>query len=211
VAPAAPFNGIDWNGDGVIAAPNTAWLLEGDQCLVFFLGGVPSGTGGLRGFSSNPRNPADATNTKQYFEFSTKNLKLRAAAAYNGFNTYTATDNNAVNAAGAVGFPSYTDPFGSKPYVFFSASNRKNGYLPFFATLHDCGTLTGTTFVPYRDTQISPTQFSCHQPTGFQIISAGYDKLYGGGGLTGGNTGSGTPDGDNITNFSNGQISGLSN
>ena len=49
---------VDWSGDGV---PNGPWLLEGDQCLVFFLGGIPVSSGGVlgtEGFSTNPAVPA---------------------------------------------------------------------------------------------------------------------------------------------------------
>src|SRR5262245_38665891 len=33
-----PGAGIDWNGDGQVQGD---WVLEGDECLVFFLGGLP--------------------------------------------------------------------------------------------------------------------------------------------------------------------------
>jgi len=58
--------GIDWTGDGVVptGAANTAnrMILEGDQCLVFFLGGIPipGATLGVAGFSTDPRDPAKA-------------------------------------------------------------------------------------------------------------------------------------------------------
>src|SRR5207248_1877045 len=56
--------GIDWNGDNTIQ-PGAAgvYVLEGDQCLVFFLAGIPGNyPPGLppncTGFSTNPSNPA---------------------------------------------------------------------------------------------------------------------------------------------------------
>jgi type II secretory pathway pseudopilin PulG len=58
----------DWNGNGQF--DNTTFCLSGDECLVFFLGGIPTGeprdnaairTGqgppGILGFSKNPVNP----------------------------------------------------------------------------------------------------------------------------------------------------------
>src|SRR5262245_19033509 len=61
--------GIDWNGNGGIDAPNGGGdvILEGDQCLVFFLGGIPdnlSAVPNCRGFSTNPANPAAATSDR---------------------------------------------------------------------------------------------------------------------------------------------------
>ena len=64
--PNVPF--IDWNGDG---KPNEELFLEGEQCLVFHLGGIPvysppnspplanvAGAITMVGFSNNPQNPA---------------------------------------------------------------------------------------------------------------------------------------------------------
>src|SRR5262249_56545769 len=82
--------GIDWNGNGTI--DTTVEILEGDQCLVFFLGGIPAPSTASHallttpptysypantppaclGFSSNPKNPADTTVDRigPFFEFS---------------------------------------------------------------------------------------------------------------------------------------------
>ena len=66
--PAASQFFYDWNGNGVY--DSGAYLLSGDECLAFFLGGIPTGephdnsairTGqgppGCLGFSKNPINP----------------------------------------------------------------------------------------------------------------------------------------------------------
>ena len=206
-------NGIDWNGDGVIAPLNTPWTLEGDQCLVFFLGGIPS-NGGMSGFSNNPRDPSNTSNRTSTYTFKASNLKLRSTSPpgspFNGFQPYDpAVVNNGNTTGGTNGFPSYTDSFGARPYLYFSAFNRKNGYLPFFGTYHDTQSITGATFLPYRDTQASPTVFTYYQPSGFQIISAGYDKVFGNGGERYQPAPGWVADLDNITNFSNGQLSGL--
>jgi prepilin-type N-terminal cleavage/methylation domain-containing protein len=186
---------IDWNNNGSLDGP---WLLEGDQCLVFFLGGI----GGTQGFASNPQNPVPAasnTNTKTYFEFPAARLMS---------NT---------NPAGQNGFPSFSDPF-KVPYAYFSTNGVKNGY-----NAGDCTTLMNTifpassatatspNFIPYRDTGTS-----FFRPTGFQIVSAGYDNVFGIGSaggvvLTAGTyDASSSPDADNLTNFNQGVLSGFS-
>jgi general secretion pathway protein G len=50
----------DFNGNGTL--DTTPYVLDGRECLVFFLGGVPNYTaagfaGGMSGFSRNPQNP----------------------------------------------------------------------------------------------------------------------------------------------------------
>src|SRR4051812_46462950 len=51
--------GIDWNGNGQIESGDL--ILEGQHCLVFFLGGIPTPpntSAGCLGFSTDPVNPA---------------------------------------------------------------------------------------------------------------------------------------------------------
>ncbi len=111
---------INWAGNG---NPINE-ILEGDQCLVFFLGGVPwdPGSGTLNaagGFSVDTRNPAGITSgagvVPPLFTFDPSRLKV-----INGSN-----------------FPSYLDPFGipnasttqyGAPYVYYSSYNFPNGY-----------------------------------------------------------------------------------
>jgi prepilin-type N-terminal cleavage/methylation domain-containing protein len=56
-----PGNGFwyDFNGNGVMDSP---YILQGDECLVFFLGGIPfqdslTGSFGMTGFGKDPVNP----------------------------------------------------------------------------------------------------------------------------------------------------------
>lgn len=177
---------IDWNGDGTIAPAGTAWTLEGDQCLVFFLGGIPTNGGG---FSSNPTNPASTTGRgARFYEFQATRL------AANG------------NPASGSGFLSYIDPWNTHPYVFFSSNGKKNGYSAtdcnWVMTNSNGGLSWGG---PYQDTATS-----FFFPTGFQIISAGQDGLYGvGGRLTQGGLIDGAPgDADNMVNFLDSQLGG---
>jgi len=201
-------HGIDWNGDNTIAPLNTAWTLEGDQCLVFFLGGIPAG-GATRGFSSNPRNPADTNNSSPRFEFKANRLRLRSANAFNGFLRCDPLHGNPTNTAGDVGFPSFLDPFTYRPYIYFSAYGQRAGY-NFFGT-SDCATFGISPYIQVAanpPTMPNPTYF---QPGEFQIVSAGADRTFGAGGLVSALIGTSSPDADNVTNFSNGQISNTNN
>jgi prepilin-type N-terminal cleavage/methylation domain-containing protein len=200
-ATASPFAanaGIDWNNNARIdGGPVT---LEGDQCLVFFLGGIPvaqpNGTYAADGFGKNPQNPVTAPRSGSTFEFKTSRLTTRR------FNT---------NSGSQAGFPSYYDPYflgigepdPFHPYAYYSSYGRKNGY-----NNGDCATLMSpVAHDPYRDTATT-----YYQPTGFQVISPGADRRFGVGGLApSAATAIGQPDADNVTQFSNGQMSNVNN
>src|SRR5262249_30626286 len=107
----APGTRLDWNGDGQIAGD---WVLEGDECLVFFLGGVPcrsAGVNGCLGFSADPDNPirpprGNETRVSPFYEFRCNRLK---------------------DVHGR-GFFSYLDPYYQQPYAYFSAARYgRNG------------------------------------------------------------------------------------
>ena len=181
--------GIDWNGNGQIDGDGTnspAWLLEGDQCIVFFLGGIPQ-NGFPSGFATNPGNPAahvanPAVPTRTYFEFPVDRL------ISNG------------NTAAGQGFKSFADQWKELPYVYYAARNgTKNAY-----NAGDCPTLTTAAGAhPYQD-----KTGSFFQPTGWQIISAGRDKKFGTvTTLTKGGLPQTDPDGDNMVNFIGGALS----
>jgi prepilin-type N-terminal cleavage/methylation domain-containing protein len=100
----------DWNGNGSIDPGEL--VLEGQHCLVFFLGGIPTAPGGTdncTGFNSNRATPAAPGGTRRgpYFEF--KSSRLRR---------------------GAAGFFSYLDVWEGQPYAFFSATKAGNDYTP---------------------------------------------------------------------------------
>jgi general secretion pathway protein G len=169
----AQFN--DWSGDGV---PNGPWLLEGDQCLVFFLGGIPS-TGGpvpsVQGFSTNPASPAapSADRVGPFYDFKATQLVLvphpgSGSAPFLSCADAYAQTNNGTLIAGNV-------------FAYFSAYKTGNGYNRYAATLGtDCPSLpstlpTGGTW-PYL--QAAGKFFN---PNSFQIISAGADFYFGSG------------------------------
>jgi hypothetical protein len=144
---------IDWDGDGAVSAPV---VLTGDQCLVFFLGGIPNPLGGTRGFGTglNPAAPPFSSSVS----FDAKRLaKVRG--------------NN---------FPSFLDPYEKRPYAYFSSEGGYNSWVNLAgAYTCDCpdlpgGAMGGTDVWPYMT---APNTF--HNPTSFQIVSAGRDGLFG--------------------------------
>jgi hypothetical protein len=117
--------GIDWNGNGEIDGDGVAsppMILEGDQCLVFFLGGITPPGSETAGFSRDARNPSALPRLSQAFEFHKDRLKD----------------------VHGNGFPSFIDVWDEKPYAYFS-SLGPGGYLA-----ADCLTITGPDFVPYQ-------------------------------------------------------------
>src|SRR5438876_457254 len=135
--------GIDWNGDnnmqdplmgpngiavnGASPAPFVGFALEGEQCLVFFLGGIPQanpdGTYTANGFSTNASNPAQVGGDRipPFFEFKSQRLKH-----------WTPPGQPPGWDGTAPGFPSYIDGFGQTPYAYFSSyrtsESQLNGY-----------------------------------------------------------------------------------
>jgi prepilin-type N-terminal cleavage/methylation domain-containing protein len=163
--------------------------LNGQQCLVFFLGGMPvkdmaTGKFTVIGFSSNRRDPFDriATSRTKFF---------------------TSFDPNRLSDGGQ-GMPVYHDIFnapGVGPgYAYISTTNAQNAYISSHLPM-------GMTSFYHQGSASSPWK-----PDGFQIISAGPDNTFGTGGaydeqnagglLTGGRT----AERDNITNFSKGKL-----
>jgi prepilin-type N-terminal cleavage/methylation domain-containing protein len=140
-----------WGGpDGV--------TLEGDQCLVFFLGGIPA-SGGVIGFANDPTNPArpvtQGLDRTSFFDFQTTRLVFRN------------------------GYPSYKDVYNKTPFAYFSSYKTTNGYNRYFnlnnTHLSDCNTLG---VWPYAQV-FSGTNSQYVNPNTFQIISAGQDTVFG--------------------------------
>ncbi|OWK43613.1 type II secretion system protein [Fimbriiglobus ruber] len=117
--------------------------LDGNQCLVFFLGGP-----NLTGFDpAGPYPPSGTTRKGPYYDFQPNRLTTN-----NATNTMVWAD----------------DPWGS-PYAYFASTG--NSYLPTLQfplpSPFGPGTWNGTTVVPYS-TPTKPVN-----PNGIQIISAG--------------------------------------
>lgn len=227
---ATPPTWHDFNGNG---QPDQGLIyLEGDECLVFFLGGIPNPDAGtVSGFgkdpllpfttqmaSANPRMRSD-NRTPPRFEFRADRLKD--------------LDGD--------GMPSYVDPLGStsRPYAYFSGYGN-NQYDPNDVNLGDDGLpnargfLAANPLVGGTNTTLSPapnpytsnapippsgvTRASFLNPQSYQIVSAGADGQYGPGGrFSSTGTGDRLPgddlagqarvmEKDNLSNFSNGPL-----
>ncbi len=198
--PGTPFaNYIHWGNPTAYGAvqpagfPSTGIILDCDQCLVLFLGGLydrmqyPKGT--MVGFSSNPKNPAqDGVSPERikFFDFNAGRLNFAKSLA---------------SSTPDILFPTFADNYGQMPYVYFApglpGSTSPNAYNGNHKVTYD----GGTTYVsPYYKT--ASTYWN---PKTFQIISAGRDGIFGNVGQW--DNGSSTTDTtgawkDNRTNFS---------
>jgi prepilin-type N-terminal cleavage/methylation domain-containing protein len=180
------FTQMDWSGTGN-AIDET---LQGDQVMVFCLGGipwaVPPGGGGPvltcnNGFSANGKNPclpptANVGRVKNFYDFPASRLYMRADPASGKTSNY---------------FPSFMDAYSSStgrltPYVYFSSNNRKNGYNPYpnAANPNSQGfpmaiaNTTGGGFalvIPYYSSPYANGAGLYQNPDTFQILGAGYD------------------------------------
>ncbi|HEV3256416.1 MAG TPA: prepilin-type N-terminal cleavage/methylation domain-containing protein [Gemmataceae bacterium] len=181
-----PGNGnwYDWNGDGqdAIDLQKGEFYLEGDQCLVFFLGGIPSkvnGVFGTTGFSAVPRDPTYHTSWQAkggsgpgnvippVFEFDSNRLADLAHQSSNNQN---------------IGFCSYLDAYKKQPYAYFSSYNKSYNryYNPNTNPASDCISLGIWPYAEALRTASSAfPDLKYIKPSGFQIISAGPDKLFG--------------------------------
>lgn len=190
------------------ADPSKVWITEpkvlnGAECLMFFLGGVPTldennspldptdDVWQYNGFSKNPTSPfslpsagSTASRLGPFMEFAPSRI-------------VDVEDDDEI--------PEYLDPIPSqtRPYIYYSAYDGQ-GYRP--ADLQ-----SGMTSF-YK--QSGSTSASDWKPKSYQIISPGFDAQYGiGGGYTPEDNsplpGSGRSlEEDNITNFSNGTLGG---
>jgi hypothetical protein len=167
---------VDWNGDGQIKGD---WVLEGDECLIFFLGGIPAHgdkANGCLGFAKGGRNPASPLVPRDGPFFDMKSSRLRDLHGR--------------------GFFSYLDPWDKQPYAYFSAYGQADGYNRYGGT--DCPTLNVS---PYADALTPKPRYL--NPRGFQIVSAGKDGKFGPGGIW--DPAKGAPSGpgaDDCSNFS---------
>jgi len=190
-----PINGtpaqwVDWNGDGVpdsqagvppnfpnlnLQDPTLFVDLEGEQCLVFFLGGIPqynasTNTFTATGFSTNASNPSQPTGDRvpPFFDF--KSDRLRPWPGTAGL------------------FPSYLDGYGKTPYAYFSSYKTANGYNRYIAfgnsdcqslpaTYVQAGVTYPTSVWPYAQTLGASSVY--HNAQTFQLISAGKDTFFG--------------------------------
>ncbi len=169
---------VDWNGDGVASGPSGGmpWVLQGEQCLTFYLGGIPNvlqmKTGAPPaplGFSTNNTNPAMASAKRKgpYFNFVTPRLFPQTgviSASWNGFFVYLDPWQSKAG-------PLYAT-MGGSPYAFFSSGGINNGYA-LTSAFNAAPYAIRSGVSPYALTG----QFT--NPNTFQIISAGKDGVFG--------------------------------
>ncbi len=168
---------LDWSG----AAGPIRWSLvnagpvelQGHECLVYFLGGIPTAvpTPGVLGFSNNPRNPTTQGGERfTFFEFNTSRLL-----------------DPDVGEGTANGYYSYRDAYNKMPYAYFSSYKKDNRYNRYFAVLgnSDCVKLkdplnpNAPIVWPYAFTLGSSARYL--KPDTYQIVSAGSDGIFGSG------------------------------
>ena len=131
-------------------------VLSGDQCLVFFLGGMVVGSPPeAQGFSTDSRNPTrlDTDRIGPFYSF----------------------PSNRLSQVNGNGFFSYNDPYGT-PYAYFSSYKTPNGYNRYFNLFKnsDCFNFNNLVVWPYYS-----SAGKYHNPKSFQIISAGKDNTFG--------------------------------
>jgi hypothetical protein len=167
--------------------PFAGWYLEGEQCLVFFLGGIYY-NGAPNGFSTNASNPVVGSDrVPPFFDFKSDRLFF---------------------VSGTAGYPSYQDPYHKIPYAYFSSYKNSNGYnryvnisnpyiqpVPGSPITSDCQALsqytaTGSAVFPYCQSgmayQTSPPGPLVGPPVylnsqTYQVISAGKNLFFGNG------------------------------
>jgi prepilin-type N-terminal cleavage/methylation domain-containing protein len=180
------WTGINWANRTVGAVPvygnaanPTTDILDGDQCLVFFLGGIPNGVGQPPlGFSLDPTNPAKLPTAAV-----PSTLDRLKFLDFDGARIQLAVLPTGVSAHGATNpFPSFVDAYyraapKPQPFIYFSsaqAAKRANGYDP---AVNVFGV---SPYVEKPAAGTVPPQF--YMASQFQIISAGLDGQFGPGG-----------------------------
>lgn len=188
--------GVDWGN--VLNPGKVSVILEGDQCLVFFLGGMQL-NGGCWGFSTDPYNPTALPKPIQppevrkgpYFTFDNNRLKGPVGPRPAPFsqNAYV-----------------YMDVYGAMPYAYFSTPKGPNRYnldvlVQTVPVPGDCPSLVVS---PYMKNPNPPIQY--YNPNTFQIISAGKDMVFGAMTIVApGNPAQG-PGADDFSNFASGAL-----
>jgi prepilin-type N-terminal cleavage/methylation domain-containing protein len=155
-------NWIDWNGNKA-QDKGSRWILEGEECLVFFLGGIPiPGTVlGCSGFSTNPSNPA--------FHIANPNTSI--------IPPFFSFESNRLVAGPSKAFLVYKDAYEKTAFAYFSSYKTQNGYNRYYLLdgQSDCHSLSGK---PWPYAEASGRYLN---PNTFQIISAGRDGTFGAG------------------------------
>lgn len=191
-------NDINWTPDAPVTTPfQDGTVLEGDQCLVFFLGGIPtqqtpaggSVVRGCAGFSTSAYNPIPTPTGSRvkFYDFPADRLvdlhKVDGTA-------FLPSD---VTPPGPTGFWSFVDTYRRAPYAYFSSYKTENGYNRYYhpgypvglstsecaalGALSAAGTAAPWPFAVAPSSSTTPTRY--YEAARFQIISAGRDGRFG--------------------------------
>ena len=155
---------------------NQAQTLQGDQVLVWALGGWRSADS-VFGFSTDPTDPMKPYTAGQQ----------RTGPFYDGFTTERLVifPGN-TSTPRAAGFPSFVDVYGKVPYMYFSSNKAGNDYttVPHNVPSVDAsGQIVIRQMLPFQLSKSAtnvPVKYA--QANGFQIICAGRDNQFGAGG-----------------------------
>jgi len=162
---AAESQRVDW--DGIAAEHPQGWTLQGQECLVFFLGGIPTtiGTPGCTGFATSSTDPS------YHIKHPTANPPPSLIPSFFAFDSSRLV----IGQTGT--FFHYMDGYEKAPYAYFSSYKTTNGYNRYGTGVNnsDC---TKLGVCPYAE---APGRYL--NPNTFQIISAGRDHSFGQGTL----------------------------
>ncbi|MGC8642790.1 MAG: type II secretion system protein [Isosphaeraceae bacterium] len=203
------FNG---NGNAVVNGHPERYVLQGHECLVFFLGGIPQQTAtgfGMTGFGKDPTNPFtnsvignvgySGNRYAPFFEFANNRLAIDSSSPYanvtgmlSGIPGYFDTTGNTL-ASGAINFYAYFSAYGSNNYdpndVNFLTEADAYGVSPIGLQFMVGFPVSGGVCLssapnPYTSSlSITGTGVPTFlNPQTFQIISSGIDGQYGIGG-----------------------------
>lgn len=172
---------FDWDGN---PGTNGSYLLEGEESLVYFLGGIRPNGGGTIGFNTDKTQPTLITTGARlgpFFEFDGARLAASPNAALSGGNFQVYKDVYGTPYAYFLprtpGMNNYFHP-GAPQMAGFTAANQQ--------TLSDCYLLTGNYVPMWKQALPASPPFaaiSYQKADSFQIVSAGKDKQFGCGGL----------------------------
>ena len=172
--PPADLIYINWGARNFQANQKPQYFdLEGDQCLVFFLGGIPV-NGVPTGFAKNSRNPAAAVSQsgshRPHDRRPATFLRVQYEALVNRGGRYSGQ----ALGFGTTGwpFPSYADPLSGirqvQVYAYFTSYARPNSY-----NSTDCQVMAATLNLANCVPQLASTNpITFKNQTGFQIMSA---------------------------------------
>ncbi len=166
---------------GMPASTGSGIDLNGSECLVFFLGGPD----GLSGFTKNPTNPIPAAGQRGdvSFEFDTKRLKTGVFNLRTPGAPGSGTSNGSASASPAL---VYLDTFSNggpedHPYYYFTSYKSGDDY-----ELLDRIDFTTGPYQVIPQSKVNGFRLAAHKdssgrfynPKGFQLISAGRNKLH---------------------------------